>query len=59
MPFEGLAGGYMEPAPCRKLVIGQYHVRRMTIAILRGQLLRDKRLVLSVKVTPKSSRNEK
>ena len=30
----------------------------MTIAILRGQLLRDKRLVLSVKVTPKSSRNE-
>jgi uncharacterized protein len=30
----------------------------MTIAILRGQLLRDKRLVLSIKVTPKSSRNE-
>jgi len=30
----------------------------MTIASLRGQLLRDKRLVLSVKVTPKSSRNE-
>jgi uncharacterized protein len=30
----------------------------MTIAILRGRLLRDKRLVLSVKVTPKSSRNE-
>jgi uncharacterized protein len=30
----------------------------MTIAILRGKLLRDKRLTLSVKVTPKSSRNE-
>ncbi len=30
----------------------------MTIAILRDQLLRDKRLTLSVKVTPKSSRNE-
>jgi uncharacterized protein len=30
----------------------------MTIAILRGRLLRDKRLTLSVKVTPKSSRNE-
>jgi uncharacterized protein len=30
----------------------------MTIAILRGRLLRDKRLVLSIKVTPKSSRNE-
>jgi uncharacterized protein len=30
----------------------------MTIAILRGRLLRDKRLVLSIKVIPKSSRNE-
>jgi uncharacterized protein (TIGR00251 family) len=30
----------------------------MTIAILRDQLVRDKRLTLSVKVTPKSSRNE-
>ena len=30
----------------------------MTVAILRDQLLRDKRLTLSVKVTPKSSRNE-
>jgi uncharacterized protein (TIGR00251 family) len=30
----------------------------MTIAILRDQLLRDKRLTFSVKVTPKSSRNE-
>jgi uncharacterized protein (TIGR00251 family) len=30
----------------------------MTIASLRDQLLREKRLTLSVKVTPKSSRNE-